>query len=182
MPRKFQRGLSLIESLVALLVLTLGVMGLTGVQGRMLVETRTSNARAVAVGLIDDITNRIALNRDQATATGYDFAWANAWPAGVDCRAAPCNGAQKAQFDRNQWLTSVVALLGPNARATIFSSPSVPGQIGIMVAWPENEGRSQADTGAAPIDAAYRAPFVVTTGTATVCPPASICHLIYIQP
>jgi len=179
---KSQRGLSLIESLVALLVLTLGVMGLAGVQGRMLAETRTSNARAIAVGLIDDIANRMAVNRDQAMAAGYNFGWANAWPAGIDCTVAPCSNAQKAQFDRNVWLRSMVALLGPNARATVFSSPSAPGQIGIMVAWPSNEGRSQADTGASPIDAAYTLPFQVTSGTATVCPPSSICHLVYVQP
>jgi len=182
LPFKSQRGLSLIESLVALLVLTLGVMGLAGVQGRMLVETRTSNARAVAVGLIDDIANRMAVNRDQALVAGYNFAWANAWPLGVDCTAATCSNAQKAQFDRNVWLRSLVALLGPNAQATIFSSPSAPGQIGIMVAWPANEGRAQADTGASPIDAAYTAPFQVVTGTATVCPAASLCHLVYVQP
>ena len=58
--KKRQSGLSLIESLVALVVLALGVMGLAGVQTRLLVETRTANSRAIAVQLIDDLTNRMA--------------------------------------------------------------------------------------------------------------------------
>lgn len=113
---KSQRGLSLIESLVALLVLTLGVMGLAGVQGRMLAETRTSNARAIAVGLIDDIANRMAVNRDQAMAAGYNFGWANAWPAGIDCTVAPCSNAQRrsltATYGSGQWWRCWGPMLG----------------------------------------------------------------------
>ena len=61
-----QHGMSLIESLVALLVLALGIMGLAGVQARMLAENRTTNSRAIAVSLIEDLANRMQLNRDAA--------------------------------------------------------------------------------------------------------------------
>ena len=61
---RHQRGLSLIESLVALLVLALGIMGLAGVQARMVTETRISNSRAMAVSLIDDLTKRICPTRN----------------------------------------------------------------------------------------------------------------------
>jgi type IV fimbrial biogenesis protein FimT len=72
---KLQRGLSLIESLIALVVLAVGVMGLAGVQARMLVESRTANHRAVAIGFIDDLSNRMLLNRDAAMANNYALAW-----------------------------------------------------------------------------------------------------------
>ena len=44
-----QRGTSLIEALVALLVLALGVMGMAAVQTRTLATARTTNLRAVAI-------------------------------------------------------------------------------------------------------------------------------------
>jgi hypothetical protein len=34
-------------------------------QARMLVESRTANHRAVAIGFIDDLSNRMLLNRDR---------------------------------------------------------------------------------------------------------------------
>ena len=57
-----QRGITLVESLISLLILALGVLGLAAVQARMLVETRTTNARATAVRLIADLGERIRMN------------------------------------------------------------------------------------------------------------------------
>jgi type IV pilus assembly protein PilV len=74
-----QRGITLIESLIALLILALGVLGLAAVQARMLVETRTTNARATAVRLIADLGERIRMNAvgaqtvDAYTTKGVDF-------------------------------------------------------------------------------------------------------------
>jgi type IV pilus assembly protein PilV len=57
-----QRGITLVEALVALLVLALGILGLAVVQGRTLVETRTANSRATAIRLISDLSERVRLN------------------------------------------------------------------------------------------------------------------------
>jgi type II secretory pathway pseudopilin PulG len=61
-PRIAQRGITLIESLIALLILCLGVLGLAQVEARMMVETRTTNARATAIQLIADLGERIRIN------------------------------------------------------------------------------------------------------------------------
>lgn len=175
-----QRGLSLIESLISLLVLALGVMGLAGVQTRLLVETRTANYRATAIGLIDDLTNKIALNRTASLAGNYNLAWAAAATAAQGCAAAQCTGAQLAQSDLNQWRASVARLL-PGSDASVFFSPNDPRQIGIAVSWAANES-SKAALGSA-ADVAYNAPFVVTAATSGVtCPANSICHIVYVQP
>lgn len=171
-----QHGLSLIEALVSMVVLALGLMGLAGVQARLLVESRTANSRATAVGLIDDLTNRMLLNRDEALANSYALAW-NATKAVQNCTTAQCTGAQLAQSDLNTWRIAVLASL-PSANATVFQSPNDPRQIGIAIAWSANESKA-ADAD----NTTYNEPFKVTTEANGVeCPANSICHLVYVQP
>jgi type IV pilus assembly protein PilV len=67
-----QRGITLIEALIALLILALGVLGLAAVQARMLVETRTTNSRATAIRLIADLGDRIRLNTGAVLGSGGD--------------------------------------------------------------------------------------------------------------
>lgn len=57
-----QQGLTLLESLVAIVVLALGVLGMLGVQMRTLAETQTGVRRAQAVRLIEDLSERIKSN------------------------------------------------------------------------------------------------------------------------
>lgn len=175
---KLQRGLSLIESLVALLVLALGIMGLAGVQTRMLAETRTTNSRAIAVGLIDDLINRMLLNRDRVVLNnGYNLAWGLP-AAGPDCSAGLCSDIQLAQSDLFVWRTALARLL-PGGDARVYQLPIADGtQFGIMIAWPANEGK------VADVDSAtYSAQFAVNSGDGTVaCPTGSICHVVFVRP
>ncbi|MBK9571347.1 MAG: type IV pilus modification protein PilV [Rhodoferax sp.] len=175
-----QHGMSLIESLVALLVLALGIMGLAGVQARMLAENRTTNSRAIAVSLIEDLANRMQLNRDAALGAldAVFLAGATILPAAVDCSSATCTPAQMAQSDLNTWRTAMRALLGPGGNSAVFrpAPPLDSNQIGIMIAWTANEGK---DGSGGIRDTTV---FNVTSGTATVCPVDSICHLVYVRP
>lgn len=174
-----QRGLSLIEAMVSMVVLALGMMSLAGVQARLLVESRTTNARATAVGLIDDLTNRMLLNRDAALANSYALAW-SATQAAQDCTTNPCTGAQLAQSDLNTWRASVLASL-PSANVKVFQSPNDSRQIGIAIAWMPNESKAQGTTTAN--KAIYNNPFAITAAANGVdCPTNFICHLVYVQP
>lgn len=181
-----QSGVSLIESLVALVVLSLGILGLAGIQSRILVESRTANYRAVAVGLIDDISNRMLLNRAAALgdpaafppiASGYELGWNDAATAAQNCLTAFCTGAQLAQSDLNLWRAAVQRVL-PGGRARVFRSPNDPRQIGIAVAWTANEGKAADDD-----STTYNSPFRLTASDDGVdCPANLICHLVYVQP
>ena len=192
-PKKLQSGLSLLESLVALVVLALGVMGLAGVQTRLLVETRTANSRAVAVQLIDDLTNRMALNRyaavgkpqlatanSQFSNSSYAFARSDITsltaPVQSDCITLICTAAQLAAVDLFAWRTAVNAAL-PGAQTSVTQlSPinSDPRQLAIAIAWPANERTTNTT---------YQAPFSVTATNSTVtCPSGLICHVVYVQP
>lgn len=179
-----QTGITLIESLIALVVLSLGILGLAGVQARMLVESRTTNHRAVAVGLIDDLSNRMLLNRAAAlgnpgAATPVPSAYALAFNASAtaarDCLTASCTGAQLAQSDLNLWRAALARAL-PGGQASVFLSPNDSRQIGVVVAWTANESAVAAD-------ATYTNPLNLTAAANGVaCPLNLICHLVYVQP
>lgn len=175
-----QHGMSLIESLVALLVLALGIMGLAGVQARMLAENRTTNARAISVGLIDDLSNRMLLNRNAVAAGNYDAGFLAGAPIGVaatDCAGTGCTGAQLATWDLIAWRTTMRSLLGPGSDSAVFRPVATdPSQVGIMIAWPANEG---SDGSGGTRDTSV---FQISSGTATNCPANSICHLVYVRP
>lgn len=174
--RQTQRGFSLLESLVAIVVMALGILGIVGVQMRTLADTQTGVRRAQAIRLIEDLSERTKINPSAlANITQYEKGFG---PAGTppDCKASACNSETLAQYDIATWKQTVADTL-PLGDAAIFraADEATPGnqrQLGVMISWRENES-----------DAAAAAVFTPdNTGTAgIVCPPNRICHLQYIQ-
>jgi type IV pilus assembly protein PilV len=191
---KKQKGLTLIEALVALVILALGVLGLAGVQTRLLVESRTTNSRALAIGLIDDLSNRMLLNRDAAIGkpisptnatlvpSAYTLAWSGDPAAAADptdCRdnANQCTGAQLATYDLMAWRRAV-AVVFPGGQATVFNSANDQRQIGIAIAWPENERK----LGTTADDDLAKSQMSINAASGITCPNTLICHFVYVQP
>jgi len=152
-----QRGFTLLEALVSLIILALGVLGLAAMQGRMLVDTRTTNGRAAAIRLIGELGERIRLNAagalppeggvslyaegDGATVPAGSFQSAPAAPLPNDCSAkvpptTPCTAAQQAAYDVASWRQAVAAAL-PNGRARIWQVS--PRQLQVVISWQANE-------------------------------------------
>jgi len=61
-----QRGFTLLEALVAMLIVAFGVLGYVGLQARTVVSTMEGYQRAQALVLLNDITQRITVNRNAA--------------------------------------------------------------------------------------------------------------------
>lgn len=190
-----QRGVSLIEALVALLVLALGIMGMAGVQTRTLVEARTTNSRAIAVQMADDLLDRMQANVGlrvtppvPPAVNPYIVNWGAPVAVSTDCFTTGCNAANLASFDLNQWKTTLARLL-PAGDARVFQSPTDPTQFGILIGWAatqaKNEGAADA-TAQAQYDAAISVrdgAGLVGTGVAGIpCPAGLICHLVFIRP
>lgn len=186
-----QRGATLIEALVAMLVLALGVLGMTAAQTRALVSARSTHQRAVASQMVSDLLDRIQANAAvldaPAASHPYTVPWGEPAPQGADCTQEPCDGAQMAAFDLRQWKATLARSL-PRGDAMVFPSDGDPHQIGVLVAWmeaptdpaaeSEDEARRRRESMAAQ-DASGQ----IGTGTKDrQCPPARTCHLVYIRP
>ena len=61
-PSRKQRGITLLESMIAIVVAALGIFGILGVQMRTLADTQTSMRRAQAIRLIEDMSERMKVN------------------------------------------------------------------------------------------------------------------------
>lgn len=183
-PATYQNGVSLIEALVALLILALGIMGLAGIQTQTLVDSRSSNYRAVAVQAAEDLLERMQAN-SQVRITNpapnpYVVAFGTT-PANPDCFANDCNGTQLANFDLWQWKTTLGTLL-PGGDARVFRSTTDASQFGVLIAWNETLSKNQATASAGDLTL-YTQTLAITSGVAGAdCPADRICHLVYIRP
>lgn len=179
-----QHGFALIESLIAIVVMALGILGIVGVQMRTLTDTSTSVRRAQAIRLIEDLGERMKVNPNaMVTADDYkaDFATTPTFtPTACD---TGCDAAALAAYDLAKWKKTVASTL-PLGQANIFwamgegSTAKDPNrrQLGVMISWRENE-RSGTKTDA--IDAT-KGTASGGAGTAATCPADRICHLQYI--
>jgi type IV pilus assembly protein PilV len=95
-----QRGVSLIEVLIAMVILAVGLLGLVGLQGRLQVLQIESYQRAQALMLLQDMSSRIALNRNNAAAyvTGAPLG------EGMTC---PTTNATRVQADVRDWCNAL---------------------------------------------------------------------------
>lgn len=187
-----QRGSSLLEALVALLVLALGVLGLARLQVATLTEARNANARAVAVQAASDLMDRMQVNTTTRWTSpafkAYETEWQQNPTPKMDCVATTCSGSEMAAYDLWQWKLSLAQTL-PNGDATVFRSDSDPSQLGVLLAWSTIQAKNAVAADAAnallyaAADALVDAQGKAGTGVAKVsCPAQRICHIVYIRP
>ncbi|MFT7243120.1 MAG: type IV pilus assembly protein PilV [Candidatus Azotimanducaceae bacterium] len=99
-----ESGFTIVEVLVSMLVLAVGVLGVTGLQLRALDSNRDALFRSEAGQFANDIIDRIDVN---AAIVYGPVALGDAPPAANDCRANVCTPAQMALFDIATWLCSI---------------------------------------------------------------------------
>ena len=91
--RNSQRGFSLVEVLITLVIMSIGMLGIAGLYVQSMQAGRTSTFRHHAVTLASDVADRIRANPlagvAYAAANGVD---SNCVTGGIDCDAAEMAG------------------------------------------------------------------------------------------
>ena len=127
------RGFTLVEVLVALVVMAVGLLGIAALYVEGLRAGRTSVYRSVAVTLASDMADRIRANPDglyEGTGPGAPSACVN---GGVDCTPN-----ELAADDWSRWLQDLARRLPAGATAEIRRQVAAPvTQFDIIVSWPE---------------------------------------------
>ncbi len=129
---KNQTGIALLEALIALLLLAFGVLGLLWMHQHALMQQRQQLMRAIAMGLADDLAERMTLNAQQSTL--YAKTWGNVTAAAPDCSATACTRQGLAAWDMLQLQQSLSRQL-PDGDAAVFALPSSANGWGIVIAW-----------------------------------------------
>lgn len=137
-----QRGMSILEAMVALVVLSLGAIGVAGVQLSTVKFNQVSQQRSVAVHHMVAMTDRMRSNLPGVRAGNYLFTFPyvsipSSIPAAVAC-GAPCSSQQVANRHLNEWLTQLAVAL-PSGRGTITQPGGVGAPYVVAVLWEEKD-------------------------------------------
>jgi len=131
--KHLQYGFGLVEALVALVVVSVGMIGIAVLYGQGLGASRTALYRTQAVILASDMADRIRLNRRagavyQTAAAGTNR---NCVPGG-----ATCTPTQMAENDLFVW-NAVIDQQLPAADGTVTYGATSPPTYTIQVTWQE---------------------------------------------
>ena len=146
-----ERGASMMEVLITIVISSFGLLGVAALQARMHVAEMEAAQRAQGVVLTRYITDRINANRKKA----MDYVTAE--PVGVDVGVKDCSGLAGHELDLCEWGNllagaaetqggeKVGAMIG--ARGCIVNTdPVMPRKFTISVVW---QGLSATDAAAA---------------------------------
>jgi type IV pilus assembly protein PilV len=144
-PPSAHRGVTMIEVLVTILIVTAGLLGTAGMQSRMQVAQIESYQRAQAIVLLQDMVDRINANRKNTAL----YATAAALGTGrtdttLNC-AAPANVAEKDQCEWEQLLLGAAETTGGGANkmgamngargCIVLTSATPPREALVSVVW-----------------------------------------------
>ena len=139
-----QRGVSLIESMIALVVISIGLLGIASLQITAMGQNNSALNHSQAVWMAYNMSDRIRANEDEFlnyagidTANGY---------AG-ECISATCDTAAMRQADAAEWETMIESNL-PGGRGMINANALVGG-LEIIVMW-DDDGTGATGTGCGP--------------------------------
>lgn len=150
---KLVKGFSLVEVLVALVVLTIGLLGMAGLQGYSITGSYNAHLRTQATALAQGIIDRMRANPAEARGNTYDVNIGVAPASGTDCigTSANCTTTQMANYDVREWKCNLGAYANDSICASFVSQSTLPsgdgqietqtnGQIEVTVQWTDTAG------------------------------------------
>ena len=136
-----QQGLSLIESMIALLVISIGLLGIAALQITSMSQNTSALNHSQAVWLAYNMSDRIRANFsefDNYDGVDTDLAYSG------DCIASACSTAQMLDADAAEWSDMMDSLPGGRGRITSNADGLV-----VTVHW-DDEGTGATGTGCGP--------------------------------
>ena len=127
--RRQQRGFTLLEVLIAILVLSIGLLGVAQMQTIGIRSTHGAYLRTQATLLSGDMLDSMRANLTNARSGAYDLPY----------NSSTLTGTSIAITDLNAWRTNIAALL-PNGDASITTSTtaaSPTSDVTIAIRWNE---------------------------------------------
>jgi type IV pilus assembly protein PilV len=156
MPRRSQCGLTLIEAMITLLIMSIGLLGMAALQMVGVQENASAMRHTQAIWFASDMADRMRANLNYGTPTvpvdpwnradhykGIDVS-ADSSKTGQTCGAADnCNLSQMRNFDSDEWRALVLTL--PSGRGTV--TEGVDGRYYVRVMWKDDVRTGVKTTG-----------------------------------
>lgn len=133
--RRAQHGFTIVEALVALVVLAVGMLGIASLYVTTLRASGSATSRMQAINLAGDLGDRIRANRTAGTAYA---AAAPATPPGCIGTGVTCTATDMAAYDLAVWQAAIQqALPGAPAGVVDVNTGTNPTTYEIRVSWVE---------------------------------------------
>ncbi len=153
-PLSFQRGVSLLEVMITMVIIAVGLLGLLGLQAKSMSGSKDTFDKKIAAELVAQMTERIRSNHLGFMADNYttSLAVGDAIAAAPVCGGATaCTPAQIAALDLVNWQTDLRSRI-PESGAYIVTSPGAGAtmltngtSVRITVTWMEQNSQTGAD-------------------------------------
>lgn len=123
-----QRGVTLVEILVTVVIISVGLLGVAALHTLSLKHGQDAHVRSQATAMATDIIDRMRANPENARNDRYNIAMGD---------PAPTSPTTLADADRAAWKNALAAML-PNGNGSIARvNGTVPQQFRITVQWGE---------------------------------------------
>jgi type IV pilus assembly protein PilV len=135
--QRLQRGITMIEVLVTIVVLAIGLLGLAGLQLNSLRFTYSAYQNSQATIMTNDILDRMRANPTAAVTGAYNIAIGST-PSASSCTGAGvnCSSANMAAADLFEWKQALAAVL-PSGDGSVAQN----GELYIItVQWDDSRG------------------------------------------
>lgn len=112
LPRSYRTGFAMLEVLLAIVIISFGLLGLAGLQATSIRNNHSAYLRSLVTQQAYDMADRIRANQAGAKAGNYDsISGIPAADACIGSISAPgCSAAQLASQDARQWNSSNATL------------------------------------------------------------------------
>ncbi len=136
------QGFTLIEVLIAMLVLSIGLLGLGAMQMTAVNTASNAHLKSVANFLAYDMADRMRANRDRTLAGGYKISIGETVAMGNDCLSTVCTPDDLVKFDKDEWKDDLAARLpGGDGSVAIVNGEGL-NRYEIQVQWIESYNRT----------------------------------------
>ncbi|MCW7539177.1 type IV pilus modification protein PilV [Aquabacterium sp. A7-Y] len=159
-PKKTASGVTLIEVLVSLLILSLGLLGVLGLQAQSVRFQVGSASRASLSVALSDISDRLRSNLSMVpgydmTVTNSPYSYTATWTAQDevdevtrDCSTTTCTPTQRATYDIEAWRNHVRTLM---PRGSVNLSGNLNTGMNVTLMWFDKDFLSGGELQSAPV-------------------------------
>jgi type IV pilus assembly protein PilV len=131
---RLQRGVTMLEVLVTLFIITLFLLATAGVQSSAVKLNKAAQFRTDAVLLAAELGERMEANLEEAANGTYACDPCSTSTTSTACVGSTCGSANLAAFDLAEWGARVGAKL-PSPTVTVAWTAGTPGSYLITIAW-----------------------------------------------
>ncbi len=142
-----QSGVTLIEVLISVLILSVGLLGLAAMQLHASRFNHSAYLRSQASFLAYDYYDRMRSNRAEAINETSYLLNLNTTPATPsNCSTSACNESEMAAFDKSQWKQAVTSLLPDSDAEVTTANLSLTGTklLTITIFWQDSRQENAA--------------------------------------